>query len=262
MKIVLIGAGNLATHLGKALLEAGHDVLQVYSRTMESASVLSTLVGGAPVTDIKGVRGDADVYILAVRDSVLPELIPQLCEGKQDKVFIHTAGSVAMDVFQGMARHYGVLYPMQTFTKARDVNFSEIPCFTEGNDTLAQEVIGVLAHTVSQKVYALSSEERKYLHLAAVFACNFTNHCYDISSEILAKHNIPFSVMLPLIDETAAKVHELSPRKAQTGPALRFDESIIREQSMLMRDNPLLRDIYERLSLSINQFSKKERNHD
>lgn len=262
MKIVLIGAGNLATHLGRALLEAGHDILQVYSRTAESASTLSTLVGGAPVTDIKQVRGDADVYVLAIRDSVLPDLIPQLCEGKMDKVFVHTAGSVHMDIFRGMALHYGVLYPMQTFTKAREVDFSEIPCFVEGNDTLAQEVISVLAHSVSPKVYMLSSEERRFLHLAAVFACNFTNHCYDISSEILAKHGIPFSVMLPLIDETAAKVHELSPRESQTGPALRFDEGIIREQSMLLRDNPLLRDLYERLSLNVNLFSKKKQSHD
>ena len=262
MKIVLIGAGNLATHVGKALLNAGHDILQVYSRTMKSASTLSTLVGGAPVTDILSVRADADAYVLAIRDSVLPELIPQLCKGKMEKVFVHTAGSVHMDVFRGMALHYGVLYPMQTFTKAREVDFSGIPCFVEGNDALAQEVIGVLAHSISEKVYALSSEERRYLHLAAVFACNFTNHCYDICSEILASHDIPFSVMLPLIDETTAKVHELSPRESQTGPALRFDEGIIREQSALLRDNPLLRDLYERLSLNINLFSKKRQKHD
>ncbi len=262
MKIVLIGAGNLATHMGKALLGAGHDILQVYSRTMDSASTLATLVGGAPVTDINAVRADADVYVLAVRDSVLPDLIPQLCRGKGEKVFLHTAGSVSMDVFRGMALHYGVLYPMQTFSKAREVDFSAIPCFVEGNDALAKEVIGGLARTISEKVYSLSSEDRRYLHLAAVFACNFTNHCYDICSEILAKHDIPFSIMLPLIDETAAKVHELSPREAQTGPALRFDEGVIREQSGLLLENPLLRDLYERLSLSINMYSKKNKKHD
>ena len=258
MKIVLIGAGNLATHLGKALLEAGHDIMQVYSRTMESASRLATRAGGAPVTDLRAVRRDAEVYIMAVKDSVLPELIPQLCKGMPESVFIHTAGSVPMDAFKGMALHYGVLYPMQTFSKEREVDFRGIPCFVEGNDKMAKEVITDLARSVSEKVYAMSSEKRRRLHLAAVFACNFTNHCYDIAHEILARQGIPFEVMLPLIDETAAKVHDLSPREAQTGPALRFDENIIREQSMLLKDNPLMRDLYERLSLSINQFSKKK----
>lgn len=119
MKVILLGAGKLATHLGKALLAAGHDILQVYSRTMESASALSAIIGGASVTDICQVRDDADLYIFSVKDCVLADLIPQLCKGKENKVSIHTAGSVPMEVFQGMALHYGVLYPMQTFSKTR-----------------------------------------------------------------------------------------------------------------------------------------------
>ncbi len=258
MKVILLGAGNLATHLGKALLTAGHDILQVYSRTMESASVLATIAGGAPVVDISQVRTDADLYILAVKDSVLADLIPLLCKGKETKVFIHTAGSVAMDVFLGMALHYGVLYPMQTFSKSREVDFSEIPCFIECNDDYAQQFIGEVAHSLSQRVYTLPSADRKYLHLAAVFACNFANHCYTISQDLLEKHGIPFDVMLPLIDETAAKVHQLSPTEAQTGPAVRYDENIIRTQATLLKDNPLLKDIYERMSMSIYRAGNKE----
>ena len=116
MHVILIGAGRLATNLGKALLEAGHDILQVYSRTMESASALATLAGGAPVTEIEKVRKDADVYIISVKDSVLPDLVQALCSGRSTKVFLHTAGSVNMDVFAGMALHYGVFYPMQSFS--------------------------------------------------------------------------------------------------------------------------------------------------
>lgn len=259
MKIILIGAGNLATNLGKALLNAGHDILQVYSRTIESAEALATLAGGAPVTDLAKVRDDADLYIVSVKDSVVGELLPQLCKGKETKTFLHTAGSLPMNVFEGMAMHYGVLYPMQTFSKAKEVDFSVIPCFIEANDKFAHEMIESLAHELSHRVIELSSEDRKYLHLSAVFACNFVNHCCSISQEILQKHGIPFDVMLPLIDETAAKVHKLSPREAQTGPAVRFDEGVIRNQSQLLRDNPLLKDIYERMSMSIHRFSEDKK---
>lgn len=257
MKIILIGAGNLATSLGKALLDAGHDILQVFSRTVESATKLADLCGAAPVNDISKVRDDADLYVLSVKDSVLAELIPQLCKGKESHVFVHTAGSVSMDVFQGMAIHYGVFYPMQTFSKSRLVGFENIPCFVEGSDEFSLHLLDSLARELSNSVYHLSSADRKYLHLSAVFACNFVNHCYAISQDILGKHGIPFDVMLPLIDETARKIHELSPVDAQTGPAVRYDGNVIREQSLLLRDNPMLKEIYDRMSMSIHRMANK-----
>lgn len=258
MKIILIGAGNLATHLGKAIFAAGHDVVQVFSRTMLSATALASEVGAQPVSDISAVRSDADLYVVSVKDSVLAELIPALCKGKEAKVFLHTAGSIPMDVFQGMALHYGVLYPMQTFSKQREVDFSQIPCFIEANDEYALQQIGDVAHQVSSRVYHLASEDRKFLHLSAVFACNFVNHCYALSQEILEEHGIPFDVMLPLIDETAAKVHELDPKEAQTGPAVRYDENVLRAQGALLKSNPQMKDIYDRMSMSIHKLSIKE----
>jgi predicted short-subunit dehydrogenase-like oxidoreductase (DUF2520 family) len=138
--------------------------------------------GGAPTTDLGAVRTDADLYIVAVKDSVLAEIIPQLCKGREKKVFAHTAGSMPMNVFKGMALHYGVFYPMQTFSKNRDVDFSEIPIFIEGNDELTIHTLHILGKTISTRVNELSSEDRKYLHLAAVFACNFANHCYTLAS--------------------------------------------------------------------------------
>lgn len=257
MKIVLIGAGNLATNLGKALLSAGHDIVQVFSRTLESASLLANIAGGAPVTNIEQIRDDADLYIVSLKDSVVGDILPSLCKGKENKVFIHTAGSLPMEVFQGMALHYGVFYPMQTFSKEKEVDFTVVPCFIEANDSYAHGVIEELAHQLSGSVYELSSENRKYLHLSAVFACNFVNHCYAISQQLLEKHGIPFEVMLPLIDETAQKVHSLSPTRAQTGPAVRFDQNVIRNQAALLKDNPLLKDIYERMSLSIHKMSEE-----
>lgn len=258
MKIAFIGAGRLATNLGRALLKAGHDTVQVYSRTMESAQAMADIAGGSPTNDIKKLTYDADVYIFAVKDSALAELIPQVCKGREQKVFLHTAGSIPLDVFKGMALHYGVLYPMQTFSKERKVNFREIPCFVEVSDEFSARAIVELATSVSDHVHPLSSAERKYVHLAAVFACNFVNHCYTMAADVLEKHGLPFDIMLPLIDETARKVHSMSPADAQTGPAMRYDENIMREHGKMLRDNPFVKDIYDRMSISIHKKALKK----
>lgn len=262
MKIIMIGAGNLATNLGKALLDAGHDIMQVYSRTEESASALAVMLGGTPITDLNKVSSEADVYIVALKDSVLSDLLPLLCRDKSEKVFLHTAGSVPLSVFEGLTSHYGVIYPMQTFSKSRLVDFSSIPCFIEGNDDIALETAMGLANSISNRVYTIDSTARKHLHLAAVFACNFVNHCYDISSEILDKYGLKFDVMLPLIDETARKVHFMSPHKAQTGPAVRYDENVIRAQSELLKDNPVFKQIYELMSMSICHEAQNKENEE
>lgn len=255
MRIIFIGAGRLATHLGPALCAAGHDILQIYSRTKESAQALATLTSSEPVTDLQQVTRDADVYICAVKDDVLPTLLPTLCKGREEALFLHTAGSVSMDIFQPYARHYGVLYPMQTFSKERQLDFSEIPVFIEADSATTFSVVETLASSVSHKVTQLSSDDRRYLHLSAVFACNFVNHCYDLAGTLLEEHGIPFDTLLPLIDETARKVHELSPREAQTGPAVRYDQAVIARQSQMLSGLP--HDIYELMSKSIH-----ERNND
>lgn len=313
MKITLIGAGNVATHLGKALVEAGHTIVQVYSRTMASAALLGEQVNASPITSLAVLSNEADVYILSVKDSVLTELLTEACKGRGEKVFLHTAGSMPLSVFEGKALHYGVLYPMQTFSKVSEQKFftpqekfftsqeknimsqknakpvqyfpdatksssgsaeengdvsgqitdspisspASAPCFLEFNDEVSERVVRTLAGSISDKLYDLDSEARRYLHLSAVWACNFVNHCYDIASELLAQHGIPFEVMLPLIDETARKVHELTPRQAQTGPAVRYDENVIGAQAKLLQADPLRRDIYELMSRSIHKMSQQ-----
>lgn len=255
MNIVLIGAGNLATNLGKALLKAGHSVSQVYSRTWESASMLAEQLGSEALTDISRVTKDADLYVLSVKDSALESLIGALCDGERRGVFVHTAGSMPMSVFSGKAERYGVVYPMQSFTKSRAVDFSEIPVFLEASDDGVAEMLGALSGQLSSSVRFITSAERKKLHLAAVFACNFVNHCYELSAEVLASCGLPFSVMLPLIDETAAKVHQLSPREAQTGPAVRYDENVISMQSASLAREKRLQDIYLLMSKSIHDVA-------
>ncbi len=284
MKITLIGAGNLATHLGRALFNAGHSIIQVFSRTQESAEVLamqffpqsqtahaslqsqsepisvlnpahaSPQSQSEPISALSRLSPDADIYIIAVKDSALAQVIPQVCSVNPRAVFVHTAGSMSISCFDGYASHYGVFYPMQTFSKARQVDFSVIPCFLEASDLDTAQVLKTLADSITSSVFYLDSDRRRYLHLAAVFACNFTNHCYALAQQVLQRSDLPFDVMLPLIDETAAKVHQMSPCKAQTGPAVRYDQNVMDAQIRLIADDPLLKDIYERMSMSIHQY--------
>lgn len=235
MRVVLIGRGRLATNLLPALQQAGHEVSSINSRTLEN------------------LPEEADVFIIAVKDSALQEVICRATKGREQQLFVHTAGSMPMSLFEGYTNRYGVFYPMQTFSKELLVSFADIPVFIEGDST----VLRPLAESITHSVYELSSADRKFLHLSAVFACNFVNHCYALSAELLEKHGIPFSVMLPLIDETARKVHQLHPLEAQTGPAVRYDENVIRMQSSLLADSPSLQEIYNLLSVSIHRKSKR-----
>lgn len=253
MKVVLIGAGNLATNVGKALKYAGHDIVQVYSRTMSSAEALASVLGAVAVNDAESLRNDGDVYLLAVKDSVLASLIPRICAGREGGVFAHTAGSMSIDLFRGYAEHYGVFYPMQTFSKERAVDFRNVTCFIESSDPSSCKVLEELARSITPRVMTLSSEDRKYLHLAAVFACNFANHCFALSERLLASRGIGFDVMLPLVDEMVSKVHALSPRAAQTGPAVRNDSNVMEEHLRLLDDDEKLQEIYRLLSDSIRE---------
>lgn len=253
----MIGAGNVATHLGKALREAGHELLQVYSRTEESAAALSGSLSADYTVSVDGIRTDADLYIVALKDSVLPGLLPSLVKGRERAMFVHTAGSMPMDLWKGHAERYGVLYPMQTFSKRRAVDFSTVPFFVEANDAAGLDILKELAAGLGAKVYEATSEQRRYLHLAAVFACNFTNHMYALSARLLERHGIPFEVMLPLTDETARKIHGLPPAEAQTGPAVRCDGNVMARHLELLSGEPDIRELYEKISESINNLRQE-----
>lgn len=261
MEIVFVGAGRLATQFAKALHRKGHHIQAVYSRTMAAAEALCSVVGGTATDDITQLPPYADAYILAVKDSVLPTLIPQLVKGREGRPMFHTAGSMPMSVF-GNLRHHGVIYPMQTFSKEREVDFARIPVFIEANNPLALHVANMVASAVSDHVTELADDERRRLHLAAVFACNFANHCYTLAADILERHGLPFSVLLPLIDETAQKVHEMHPRQAQTGPAVRYDENVINAQLDLLADTPLPQEVYALMSRSIHASQTSSTDHD
>lgn len=256
--IVLVGSGNLATHVGKALYEQGYRIVQVYSYREVTAKVLADRLEASYTTSLNELCGDADLYITALKDSVLPELLPDIVRGREQALFVHTAGSVPMDIWEGHAERYGVFYPMQTFSKAREVCFTEIPFFIEANNESDLLQLKSLAQSISRKVYEASSEQRKSLHLAAVFTCNFTNHMYALAGELLAKYNLPFEVMLPLIDETAGKVHKLPPAEAQTGPATRYDVNVINKHLAMLADEPAMQELYEKISKSIHELKLKQ----
>lgn len=239
MKVVIIGRGRLATNLEQALLKAGHQVTSVNSRTLE---------GLPPV---------ADVFVVAVADAALADVLRAATKGRHDQLFVHTAGSMPMDVFRGLTSRYGVFYPMQTFSKERLVDFNDISLFLEANSDASMERMKMLAATLSPHVFELDSEGRRHLHLAAVFACNFVNHCYALSAEVLKARELPFSVMLPLVDETARKVHELAPAEAQTGPAVRGDHNVMAMQADMLADSPGVRHIYEVLSTDIQRLAEQ-----
>lgn len=255
MKIALIGAGNVATHLGKVLKEKEYEVCQVYSRTEQSAAALGTLLDCAYTTSLEDVTAEAELYIVSVKDAVLQDLIPVLVKRNPQALFVHTAGSMPQSVWEGHAVRYGVLYPMQTFSKQREVDFGQIPFFVEGNLEEDVRLLKDIASALSEKVYEASSEQRKSLHLVAVFTCNFTNHMYVLAAELLKKYGLPFEAMLPLIDETARKVHELEPLAAQTGPAVRYDENVIDEHLRMLADEPQMLELYREISENIHRLA-------
>ena len=253
MNIVLVGAGRLSTNLGLALHQAGIAVSQVYSRTAESAQRLANAIGAEATHHIDSIDRTADCYIVALTDNALIELIPTLTRGREDALWVHTAGSIPIDVWKPYAHHYGVFYPMQTFSLERTVDFSHLPIFIEGGSDDDSRQLEDLARCLSDNVRCITSEQRCILHLAAVLVCNFTNHLYDLADRLLQDHQLPFDVMLPLIDETAAKVHHLTPHQAQTGPAIRGDTRVINAHLQLLDDYPQLKQLYEQMSENIEQ---------
>ena len=254
-RVVVIGAGRVATHLAPALLRAGHKLQQVWSRTEDSARQLAEPWGISYTSDLAAVVTDADVYIFCVSDSAFPEVAAQVVSRVGPvPLFLHTAGSVGIELWLHCgARRYGILYPLQTFSKERVVDFREVSLFLEASDEATMAAIEEVAHGLSGKVYRADSKRRARLHVAAVFACNFANAMYDAACRLLAEEDIPFEVMLPLIDETAAKVHVLAPHEAQTGPAVRGDSAVMKRHMDTLAADEELQAMYAMISNYINR---------
>lgn len=239
----------MATHLALALNNAGVNILQVYSRTEDAAEILAKKVATTFTNVLQDIVPEADLYIISVADNALDQLISQLY--LNDKLVVHTSGSVQMDVLKKASRNYGVFYPLQTFSKSKDVEFRSIPICLEANKDANLHKLTELAKRISENVQVIDSEQRKKLHLAAVFACNFPNFMYSIAEEITRQADIDFEILRPLIKETAEKVMQINPDEAQTGPARRADQKIMDEHIKMLSQFPEFNEIYKLLSSAI-----------
>lgn len=233
MNVVLLGFGNLNHHLCHALSKAEDvTVKQIFNRNfIEFPSPLENI----PFTDDISKLMDADVYIIGIPDDAIAPFSESL--PFQNRLIVHTSGGVGMDQLSNKNRR-GVFYPLQTFSKQREVDFSNIPICIEAEDSKDLELLRNLGKTISENVVEISSEKRVKLHLAAVFVNNFVNYLYGIGSDLLANENLPFDLLKPLISETASKIETLSPKAAQTGPARRNDKKTIDKHLQLLGDSP------------------------
>jgi len=254
MEIVLIGSGSVATHLGLALQSKGIIIKQVFSRNPANAESLATKLGTTFVYEITDLYTDADIYIYALKDSALKSVLRKM--NVLNGIHVHTAGSIPMSDFESFTSRFGVFYPLQSFSIKKEVDFSEVPICIEASSPEIEQVLFNLAKLLTDKIYLINSEQRKKLHLAAVFACNFTNYMYDIASQILDDSDINFEVIQPLIAETAEKIKTLSPYEAQTGPAVRFDETTIARHLHMLNKSPEISKIYSLLSKDIHNRHK------
>lgn len=254
-KIGFIGSGQVASHLSTSLYEKGYSIEQLYSRTYAHSELLANKINAKAIITLKDFDLDTDLIIVSTSDSALSELDFSVLP---DHIMIcHTSGSVGIEIFEGR-KNYGVFYPLQTFSRQSNPDIDKIPFCIEANTTANTQALKVLAETLSSKVCEISSEQRAKLHLAAVFACNFTNAMYSIAEEILLSSEMDFDLLRPLIEETAKKTQAHSAREVQTGPAVRNDVGIMKKHEEMLKDHPEYADIYQRISKIIlnNRKSK------
>ncbi|MCI2228353.1 DUF2520 domain-containing protein [Polaribacter sp. MSW13] len=226
ISVNIIGQGNVAAHLVTAFLKADTiHVTQINSRTLKNVP-------------------QADITIIAVSDDAIGEVSAKL----KNSFVVHTSGSFAMNALKNK-NNKGVFYMLQTFSKNKEVNFSEVPFCLEATNQKDLILLEKLAKSIGKNIYHINSEQRKAIHVAAVFVNNFTNHLYKIGDDICKKNNIPFEILQPLIQETASKIKHLSPEKAQTGPAVRNDKKTIKKHLDLL--NKKQQKIYKTLTKSI-----------
>lgn len=248
LRTAVIGAGNVASHVVPALEASGMiEVEAVWSRTAPHAEELAANLRGArAVTELDGLPGDAELYLVSVADDAVARIAADF-HGGSSAVWLHTSGSVDASVLSAVTPHYGVLYPLQTFTRGADLDLSKVPFFVEGADELTLATARRLAEAVSTRVYEADSALRARMHVAAVFACNFTNYLWGVADDLLREQDgLDISVLGPLLEETIRKSLAIGPRDAQTGPARRGDRRVI-DKHMEMLD-PRRREIYEFLT--------------
>ena len=241
MQIVIIGTGNVAAVLGAKIMNAGHQILQVFGRNEMAALELAEKWGVAYNSDWNNINKNAELYLIAVSDSGIAEVANRL-KGMHGMI-VHTAGSVSKEILSEGTPAYGVMYPLQTLRKEKLV-YEHIPLIIDANNSEALKRLEEFARTISADVHIANDNERLKLHAAAVVASNFTNCLYDLVFNFCQKESISFDLLLPLIWETASRLNEYSPENVQTGPAIRGDNATIEKHLALLNNYPFLKEIY------------------
>lgn len=247
MKTVIIGSGNVAYHLAKAFQQNHLELVQLFGRNEQNLSHISQELGIPYSTDI---LADAELYIIAVSDSAI-ENVSELIKNEKALV-VHTSGSLPIEILKGNYRKAS-FYPLQTFSKSKKLDYSKIPFFVEAEHQIDEKSLMELASIISDYVEISDYEKRKYIHLTAVFACNFVNHLFARAKEISDSQDLNFNYFLPLIDETVEKIHHLDPKSAQTGPAVRGDDRILKLHEKLITDEEHMK-IYQLMNESIKKM--------
>ena len=252
MNIVLVGSGRIATHLGKRLKDKGMPIAQVLSRTAAHARALGEALQADWSDDWSELRQDADWIILAVRDDAIAEVGKQLARYAPGALVTHTSGATPGRVLAPWFERYGVFYPLQTFSAERMPLWSKIPFCVDAASGADLNFLKKVAKVIGNLVYQVDDEQRAVLHVAAVFANNFANHCFAIAEKILDEKNLPFELLHPLMEETLAKALLDSPARMQTGPAIRGDTDTIGRHLDWLKQHPAWHELYARMSENIN----------
>lgn len=247
-KISIIGSGNVASHLAKTLRKSGLSIFSISSKNKEHASELAHLIG-AKVCSVSEIDSSVDLLIISINDDAIVDLINTIPKGI--KSVIHTSGAISIDVFKDRFENYGVFYPLQSFKKDREIEFSTIPILLESNNIGFESELVKLASQISKRVEVMNSDSRKILHLAAVFANNFVNLLATEAYGILEKSNIDGSLIRPLLEETILRLKENHPKQMQTGPAMRKDFDVLKKHEELLKSDPNLQSLYIELSKQI-----------
>ena len=249
--VSLIGAGRVAHVLGQALVNSGVEIRWVYSRTPQKARELAKILYAGFAEDLNFPKDPYTLVLICVNDDSIPEVSRSLPAG--DYKVAHTSGVTPIDVLKSHHKHAGIFYPLQTFSEGREPDFGTIPICLEATDNPTSAILELLANKISGSVHFINGEQRKWLHVAAVFASNFSNYMYSLASTILEQHNLPFELLHPLIIETASKATDRLPADAQTGPARRGDLETLRAHEALLGSDENLLKIYKLLSQSLYQ---------
>jgi len=254
-KVSIIGSGNVATHLAQGLFDSGITINQIFSRDIENAKSLAAKVNAEAINTLSVLDTEAiDILLISVKDDVIKEVSKKI--NSSNIVIAHTSGTIEMEALSNH-QNFGVFYPLQTFSKNKEVDLSNIPFCIEGSDKNTKLALLNLANQLSKDVRFIDSITRKSIHLSAVFACNFSNHMLAIADLLLKESGQDLSVLKPLVQETISKAFDTSPNEGQTGPAARNDQEVMQNHVTQLANQPQLQDIYTTISESIKKFKNE-----